>query len=52
MTTILVINAVSSVLATVGIGGFLVRKNRRARRSVVVQPLYVTTGATRPLPRD
>jgi hypothetical protein len=43
MTTILVINAVSSVLAAAGIGGVLVRRNRRAREATV-QPVYVTTG--------
>jgi hypothetical protein len=51
MTTILVINAVSSLLAAIGIGGFLVRENRRDRRKALVQPLYVTTRTTRPLPR-
>lgn len=43
MTTILVINAVSSLLATVGAGTFLARENRRARRKAIVQPLYVMT---------
>ncbi len=51
MTTILVINAVSSGLAAVGIGGFLVRKKRRVLRDAVVEPVYVTTEAERPLPR-
>jgi hypothetical protein len=52
MTTILVINAISSLLATVGAGTLLARENRRVRRKAVVQPLYVTTRtATRPLPR-
>jgi hypothetical protein len=37
MTTILVINAVSSLLAAAGIGGFQVRENRRHRRKAVVQ---------------
>ena len=32
MTTILIINAASSLLATFGIGGFLVRKHRQASR--------------------
>jgi hypothetical protein len=50
MITILVINAVSSLLATVGIGGFLARENRRVRRTAMLQPLYVTTRTTtRPL---
>ena len=47
MTTILVINAVSSLLATVGAGAFLARENRRARRNAIVQPLYVTTRRAR-----
>jgi hypothetical protein len=50
MTTILVINAVSWPLTTVGIGGFLAWKDRRARRQVIVQPLYVTA-TTPPSPR-
>jgi hypothetical protein len=49
VTKILVINAVSSLLAAVGIGGFLVREDRRARRNAVV---YVVAGTIRPLPRD
>ena len=52
MTTILVINAVSSGLAAVGIGGFLARKKRRVLRDAVVEPVYVTTETQRPLPRD
>jgi hypothetical protein len=51
MTTILVINAVSSLLATVAVGGLFVWRDRRVRREANVQPLYVTTRATRPLPR-
>jgi hypothetical protein len=51
MTMILVINAVSSLLAAVGIGSFVVRTNRRVRCNAVVEPVYVTTGRTRPLPR-
>jgi hypothetical protein len=43
MTTILVINAVSSLLAAFGVAGFLVRKNRRVRRNAVAEPVYVTT---------
>jgi hypothetical protein len=52
MTTILAINAVSSLLAAVGIGGFLVRRNRLVRRNEVVELMYVSTGTSRPLPRD
>jgi hypothetical protein len=47
MTTIIVINAISSLVATAGIGGFLARERRRARRKVV-RPLYVTARTTRP----
>ena len=46
MTTIIVINAVSSLVAAVGVGGFLVREKRRTCKPVV-QPLYVTTRTTR-----
>ncbi len=44
MTTILVINAISSLLAAAGIGGLAVRRGRRAAH---VQPVYVTSGARR-----
>jgi hypothetical protein len=50
MTTILIINAVSSLLASVGIGGFLVREKLRVRRNATVQPLCVISPTTRPLP--
>jgi hypothetical protein len=50
MTTILLINAGSTLLATVGIGGFLVRRSRQVRRKTEVQPAYVATGRPRPLP--
>jgi hypothetical protein len=52
MTSILVINAVSSGLAAAGIGGFLVRKKRRGLRDAAVEPVYVTTEPQRPLPPD
>jgi hypothetical protein len=42
MTTIIVMNAVSSLLAAAGIGGFLAREKRRLGKTVT-QPLYVTT---------
>ncbi|HET8979384.1 MAG TPA: hypothetical protein VFN87_14570 [Solirubrobacteraceae bacterium] len=51
MTTILVINAVSSLVAGLGIGGFYVRRNRRARAAAVTQPVYVTAGRTRRQPQ-
>jgi len=38
MTAILILNAVSGLLATIGIGGFLVWRGRSARPDVVVQP--------------
>jgi hypothetical protein len=43
MNTILAINAISTLLAAVGIGGFLVLSDRRARRESEVEPVYVTT---------
>jgi hypothetical protein len=42
MNTILAINAISTLLAAVGIGGFLVLRDRRARRESDVEPVYVT----------
>jgi hypothetical protein len=44
MTTILILNAASSLLAVAGIGGYLALAQRRARRRAAVQVLYVTTG--------
>lgn len=44
MTTILVINAISSLVAATGLGAMSVGRARRAAR---VQPAYVTTGARR-----
>jgi hypothetical protein len=52
MTTILILNAVSSLLATVGIGAGVVRRNRRLNRDTMVRPVYETTGSARPRPRD
>ena len=51
MTTILALNAVSSLLATVGIGGFLLLRTRRVRRIAITQSVYVTSRTTRPVPR-
>jgi hypothetical protein len=45
MTTILILNAVSSLIAVTGIGGFFIREQRRARKTLV--PLYVSTEPTR-----
>jgi hypothetical protein len=47
MTTILLLNAASSFVALVGIAGFFAFRERRARRQVAVQVLYVTTGTAR-----
>jgi hypothetical protein len=44
MTTIVIINAISSLVAAAGIGGLVAR---RARRLARLQPVYVTTGARR-----
>jgi hypothetical protein len=44
MTTILIFNAVSSLVAVAGIGGLAAR---RAARAAKVQPVYVTTGTRR-----
>jgi hypothetical protein len=52
MTTILILNAVSSLLATVGIGAGVARRNRRLGRETAVRPIYLPTGSTRPRPRD
>jgi hypothetical protein len=41
MTTILILNALSSLVAAVGIV-VLVARQRRQRQAVMVQPLYVT----------
>lgn len=46
MTTILVINAISSLVAAAGIGGLALRRRRRAAQARV-QPVYVTTGSRR-----
>jgi hypothetical protein len=43
MNTILAINAISTLLAAVGVGGFLVLSDRRARREREVEPVYVPT---------
>ena len=49
MTTILILNAASSLVAVLGIAGFLAFRERRARRQPVVQVLYVTEGRARQL---
>ena len=52
MTTILILNAASSLLGLVGLAGFLAFRERRARRQAGVQVLYVTTGRARRLPHS
>jgi len=52
MTTILILNAASSLLALVGVAGFVAFRERRARRRAVAQVLYVTTGRARRLPHS
>jgi hypothetical protein len=47
MTTILIFNAVSSLLAATGVGSYLAWENRRARRRAAVVPIYVTTSVPR-----
>lgn len=50
MTTILILNAASSLVAVAGIGGFFALAQRRARRRPAVQVLYVTRARTSGLP--
>jgi len=52
MTTILILNAASSLLALVGVAGFFALRERRARRRPVAGVLYVTTGEARRLPHS
>jgi hypothetical protein len=47
MTTVLVLNAISSLLATVGVGGWLVRKQLRQLHAAEVRPLYATASRSR-----
>jgi hypothetical protein len=51
MTTILIINAVSSLLAAAGIAAIVVLQTRRARRDAELRVLYVTTESRQQLPR-
>jgi hypothetical protein len=52
MTTILAINAVSTLLAGLGMGGYLIRAGRRARRDNAVEPVHVFVRTTRSQARD
>ena len=47
MTTILIINAISSLVAGAGAGILAVRRGRRIRRSIRLAPVYVTDGGQR-----
>jgi len=51
MTTILVLNTVSSLMALLGVAGFFAFRERRARRRTAVQVLYVTRINPPKLPR-
>ncbi len=51
MTTILIFNAISSVLASAGVVGFVASRERKAAREAVVRPLYVATKTTSVRPR-
>jgi hypothetical protein len=51
MTTILIINAVSSLLAAAGIAAIVVLQTRRARRDAELRVLHVTTESRQQLPR-
>jgi hypothetical protein len=48
MTTIIVLNAISSLLAAVGIGGILIIREKRRTRQKIVEVLYVTAAPPRP----
>jgi hypothetical protein len=52
MTTILLLNAASSLSALVGIAGFFALRERHAPRRPAVQVMYVTTGQARRLPHS
>ena len=51
MTTILVLNAVSSLVALLGVAGFFALRGRRARRRPAVQVLYIARANPQKLPR-
>jgi hypothetical protein len=42
MTTILIFNAISSLLAAVGLGGYVAHRRRRERAESAAMPLLVT----------
>jgi hypothetical protein len=49
MTAILTVNAVSTFLAAIGMSGYLIVLNRRARGDTAVQPAYVPGRTIAPL---
>jgi MYXO-CTERM domain-containing protein len=51
MTTILILNAASSLVALLGVAGFFALRERRARLRPAVQVLYVTGVNPPKLPR-
>jgi hypothetical protein len=51
MTTILILNALSSLLVSAGIGGLLLLRARRARPAAITQPAYVASSTDRHDPR-
>jgi hypothetical protein len=51
VTTILVLNAASSLVAFLGVAGFFGLRERQARRRPAVQVLYVTRIDSPQLPR-
>jgi len=51
MTTILILNAASSLVALLGVAGFFAHRERRARVRPAVQLLYVTRVNPSKLPR-
>jgi hypothetical protein len=47
MTTILIINAISSLVAGAGLGALAIRRGRRIRRSIRLAPVYANDGGRR-----
>ena len=47
MNTILIINAISSLIAGAGASALAVRRGRRIRHSIRVAPVYVTSRGRR-----
>jgi hypothetical protein len=47
MTTILILNAASSLVAAAGLGGYVLRARRRAERELAASTLYLNTARRR-----